>query len=201
MWPPYGTRHYTRHHEGSWCDSPRSTVQLSSIHLGEWSLFEKWCPRSRKSLSRHRWTFALLPSWLINDYGSLLELDNPLGQDALAHSWPHHVLYTSLTLPRILLTLHRIQQIIHTVILVSLRWLAMHWFWLLPSLMIRTPWQNPSGADLLSRSGHLCLWVWPLRIKHGWKVEAVQQITSSELPDTQNTNLSSGTAEEWQVPI
>ena len=49
---------------------------------------------------------------------SLSEM-SPMGQDALAHPWPHQLLYAFLTFPLIGLTLHRVQKGNHRLLLVT----------------------------------------------------------------------------------
>lgn len=95
-----------------------------------------------------------------------------LGQDALAHPWPHTLLYAFPPLPLILSTLQRILRDGHQVLLVAPFWPARTWFPLLHSLCTGQPWRLPDRPDLLSqldgRIWHpdpqrLQLWVWPLR--------------------------------------
>ncbi|XP_034001039.1 uncharacterized protein LOC117494304 [Trematomus bernacchii] len=102
---------------------------------------------------------------------SLMEKTSPLGQDALAHSWPGCLLYAYPPLPLILPTLLRVLHQGHRLLLVAPFWPARTWFSLLHRLCCGTPWRLPNRKDLLSqlegRMWHpdpcrLQLWVWPL---------------------------------------
>jgi len=102
---------------------------------------------------------------------SLMEKTSPLGQDALAHSWPGCLLYAYPPLPLILPTLLRVLHQGHRLLLVAPFWPARTWFSLLHRLCCGTPWRLPNRGDLLSQlegriwhpdPGRLQLWVWPL---------------------------------------
>ncbi|XP_029441848.1 LOW QUALITY PROTEIN: uncharacterized protein LOC115081559 [Rhinatrema bivittatum] len=103
---------------------------------------------------------------------SLSEPDSPLGQDALAHPWPDCLLYAFPPLPLLMLTLHRIDQSSHRVLLVAPFWPGRIWFPMIYKLLEGEPWALPERKDLLSqlqgRIWHphperLQLYVWPLR--------------------------------------
>ncbi|XP_068583377.1 LOW QUALITY PROTEIN: uncharacterized protein [Cebidichthys violaceus] len=106
------------------------------------------------------------PHWF-----SLTERTSPLGQDALAHTWPEGLLYAFPPFPLILPTLLRVLHQGHRLLLVAPLWPARTWFSLLHRLCCRTPWRLPDRRDLLSQLGgqiwhpdpsRLQLWVWPL---------------------------------------
>lgn len=103
---------------------------------------------------------------------SLSEPDSPLGQDALAHPWPDCLLYAFPPLPLLMLTLHRVIQSSHTVLLVAPFWPGRIWFPLILKLLNGEPWPLPQRADLLSqlegsiwhpRPERLRLYLWPLK--------------------------------------
>jgi len=108
------------------------------------------------------------PHWF-----SLRERTSPLGQDALAHTWPEGLLYAlPPPIPHILPTLLRVLQQGHSLLLVAPRWPARTWFPLLHRLCSGTPWRLPDRMDLLSQLGgqiwhpnpsRLQLWAWPLQ--------------------------------------
>lgn len=107
------------------------------------------------------------PEWF-----SLSEPDSPLGQDALAHPWPDCLLYAFPPLPLLLLTLHRIEQSNHRVLLIAPFWPGRIWFPLLLKLLNGEPWPLPQREDLLSQLGgsiwhphpeRLRLYLWPLK--------------------------------------
>lgn len=96
----------------------------------------------------------------------------PLGQDALAHSWPDSLLYAFPPIPLLMLTLHRIDRCNHTVLLVAPHWPGRIWFPLICQLLNGVPWPLPLRQDLLSQLGgsiwhphpdRLQLHVWPLK--------------------------------------
>ncbi|XP_077395323.1 uncharacterized protein LOC144031774 [Festucalex cinctus] len=103
---------------------------------------------------------------------SLNEATSPLGLDALAQPWPECLLYAFPPLPLIWLTLQRVLQEGHTLLLVAPFWPARTWFPLLRQLCSGEPWRLPDREDLLSQQGgrvwhpdprRLRLCVWPLR--------------------------------------
>lgn len=107
------------------------------------------------------------PQWF-----SLLELDSPLGQDALAHPWPDLLLYAFPPLPLLLMTLHRIEQSNHKVLLVAPFWPGRIWFPMIHRLLDGERWALPQRLDLLSQiqgsiwhphPERLQLYLWPLR--------------------------------------
>ncbi len=53
---------------------------------------------------------------------------SPLGQDGLAHPWPDHLLYAIPPFPLIGVSLHRIQQGNHRLLLVAPNWPGRPWF-------------------------------------------------------------------------
>ncbi|XP_062286992.1 uncharacterized protein LOC133992289 [Scomber scombrus] len=102
---------------------------------------------------------------------SLRNLDAPLGIDALAHVWPHELLYAFPPLALIPPTLSRVRDHSHALILIAPHWPAMHWLAEIYRLLCAQPWQLPLRRDLLSQGGgtvfhphpeRLALWVWPL---------------------------------------
>lgn len=103
---------------------------------------------------------------------SLMETTSPWGQDALAHPWPDRLLCAFPPFPLISVTLHRVQQGNHSLLLVAPNWPGRPWFPGLHRLMDRVPWCLPRRQDLLLQLGghiwhpsleHLQLWVLPLR--------------------------------------
>ena len=99
------------------------------------------------------------------------EQNSPMGQDALAHSWPDALLYAFPPIPLVRLLLTRTQEDGHRVLLVAPRWPSRTWFPLLLSLVQGTPWKLPVRKDLLSQLGghfwcphpeYFRLWLWPL---------------------------------------
>ena len=102
---------------------------------------------------------------------SLRSVDAPLGVDALAHVWPHELLYAFPPLALIPPTLSRVREYGHTLILVAPLWPAMHWLAEIYRMLRARPWQLPPRRDLLSQGGgtvfhqhpeRLALWAWPL---------------------------------------
>ncbi|KAK7909311.1 hypothetical protein WMY93_013995 [Mugilogobius chulae] len=76
---------------------------------------------------------------------SLTDSSAPLGQDALAHDWPRTLLYAFPPLPLILLTLLRVHEERHKLLLVAPFWPARIWFPLLRRLCYSCPRPCPSG--------------------------------------------------------
>ncbi len=102
---------------------------------------------------------------------SLRSMDAPLGVDALAHAWPHELLYAFPPLALIPPTLSRVREYGHTMILIAPHWPAMHWLAEIYRMLSAQPWQLPLRRDLLSQGRgavfhphpeRLALWVWPL---------------------------------------
>ncbi|XP_053173996.1 uncharacterized protein LOC128357652 [Scomber japonicus] len=102
---------------------------------------------------------------------SLRSLDAPLGIDALAHVWPHELLYAFPPLALLPPTLSGVRDHGHALILIAPHWPAMHWLAEIYRLLCAQPWQLPLRRDLLSQGGgavfhphpeRLALWVWPL---------------------------------------
>lgn len=103
---------------------------------------------------------------------SLKEATSPLGQDALAHTWPNRLLYAFPPTPLILATLDRVRRDNHRLLLVAPNWPGRPWFPVVLRLLDGTPLHLPRRRDLLSqldgRIWHpnpdcLQLCVWPLR--------------------------------------
>lgn len=95
----------------------------------------------------------------------------PLGVDALAHIWPPVLLYAFPPLALIPLTLARVREHRHTLILIAPHWPAMHWLAEIYQLLTGQPWQLPLRRDMLSQAGgavfhpqpeRLALWAWPV---------------------------------------
>ena len=109
---------------------------------------------------------------------SLMEGTSPLGQDALAHAWPALLLYAFPPIPLIRVTLERVQQNGHRLLLVVPNWPGRQWFPVLLKLLQGETWRFPRRLDLLSQlEGHiwplnpdrLQLWVWQLGARnHSW---------------------------------
>ncbi|XP_041860863.1 uncharacterized protein LOC121652254 [Melanotaenia boesemani] len=102
---------------------------------------------------------------------SLRSMDAPLGVDALAHVWPPGLLYAFPPLALIPLTLARVREYGHTLILIAPLWPAMHWLAEIYQLLRAQPWQLPLRRDLLLQGRgtvfhphpeRLALWAWPL---------------------------------------
>ncbi|XP_074506781.1 uncharacterized protein LOC141776850 [Sebastes fasciatus] len=105
---------------------------------------------------------------------SLRERTSPLGQDALAHTWPACLLYAFPPIPLIRVTLDRVQVGGHKLLLVAPNWPGRPWFPVLLKLVNGEPWRLPRRPDLLSqlegRIWHpnpdcLQLCVWPLEAR------------------------------------
>ncbi|XP_029937836.1 uncharacterized protein LOC115380768 [Myripristis murdjan] len=101
---------------------------------------------------------------------SLRSPDAPLGIDALAHAWPHVLLYAFPPLALIPPTLSRVREQGHALILIAPHWPAMHWLAEIYQMLRAQPWQLPLRRDLLSQGGgmlfhphpeRLALWAWP----------------------------------------
>lgn len=102
-----------------------------------------------------------------------LKRDNPpLGADAMAHPWPHDLLYAfpPFSLLPSLWQRVRVEEV--RLVLVAPLWPHMTWFSDIPPLLDGIPWELPVRVDLLSqRQGALFhpfpqglrLWAWPLR--------------------------------------
>ena len=102
---------------------------------------------------------------------SLRSVNAPLGVDALAHAWPHELLYAFPPLALIPPTLSRVREHGHALILIAPHWPAMHWLAEIYRLLRAQPWQLPLRRDLLSQGGgtvfhphpeRMALWAWPL---------------------------------------
>ncbi|XP_056269652.1 uncharacterized protein LOC130193228 [Pseudoliparis swirei] len=116
--------------------------------------------------------FASETSTHCSHWFSLRERTSPLGQDALAHTWPGGLLYAFPPIPLILPTLLMVLQQGYSLLLVAPRWPARTWFPLLHRLCSGTPWRFPDWRDLLSQlrgqiwhpnPSRLQLWAWPLQ--------------------------------------
>ncbi|XP_030293378.1 uncharacterized protein LOC115593839 [Sparus aurata] len=109
---------------------------------------------------------------------SLMEGTSPLGQDALAHAWPAHLLYAFPPIPLIRATLESVQRNDHRLLLVAPNWPGRPWFPVLLKLLQGEPWRLPRRPDLLSQlegriwhpnPDRLQLWIWPLGARnHSW---------------------------------
>ncbi|KAK7933481.1 hypothetical protein WMY93_004377 [Mugilogobius chulae] len=106
---------------------------------------------------------------------SLMDQSAPLGLDALAHEWPHVLLYAFPPLELITATLSRVREKRHSLLLVAPHWPTMHWMAEIFQLLCNRPWAMPLRRDLVSQAGgeifhahpeRLALWVWPLREEH-----------------------------------
>nr|WPK86714.1 NLRC3-like protein 49 [Sebastes schlegelii] len=82
---------------------------------------------------------------------SLRERTSPLGQDALAHTWPACLLYAFPPIPLIRVTLDRVQVGGHKLLLVAPNWPGRPWFPVLLKLVNGEPWRLPRRPDLLSQ--------------------------------------------------
>lgn len=105
-------------------------------------------------------------------YFSLKDQEAPLGVDALAHNWPHALLYAFPPLALISPTLTRVRERGLTVILIAPRWTRSHWLAEIMPLLWSEPWPLPLRRDLVSqargeifhpRPERLTLWAWPVR--------------------------------------
>jgi hypothetical protein len=103
---------------------------------------------------------------------SLAEESSPLGQDALAHAWPDRLLYAFPPIPMIGVTVHRVLQEHHRLLLVAPNWPGRPWFPVMYRLLDGVPWTLPKRKDLLQQlegqiwhpnPDRLQLCVWPLR--------------------------------------
>ncbi|XP_072219103.1 uncharacterized protein [Leuresthes tenuis] len=118
---------------------------------------------------------------------SLMRGTSPLGQDALAHAWPPRLLYAFPPIPLIRVTLERVRQKGHRLLLVAPNWPGRPWFPVLLKLLQGEPWRLPRRPDLLSQMGgrvwhpnpdRLQLWVWPLGARtHSWDPVTSQSST------------------------
>lgn len=95
----------------------------------------------------------------------------PLGIDALAHEWPHVLLYAFPPVALISPTLARVRERGLSMILVAPHWPAKHWMAEIFQLLAGPPWQLPLRRDLLSQARgeifhphpeRLALWAWPV---------------------------------------
>ncbi len=102
---------------------------------------------------------------------SLRTLNAPLGLDALAHAWPHELLYAFPPLALIPPTLARVRGHGHKLILIAPHWPALHWLAEIYQMLCAQPWQLPIRRDLLSQGRgtvfhphpeRLQLWAWPV---------------------------------------
>lgn len=105
-------------------------------------------------------------------YYSLTDQSAPLGLDALAHEWPRVLLYAFPPLELITLTLSRVREKKHSLILVAPYWPAMHWMAEIFQLLCGRPWPLPLRSDLVTQARgeifhpypeRLALWAWPVR--------------------------------------
>ncbi|XP_076137379.1 uncharacterized protein LOC143119644 [Alosa pseudoharengus] len=103
---------------------------------------------------------------------SLRDQKAPLGIDALAHQWPHVLLYAFPPLELITPTLARVREQSLSLILVAPRWPGKPWLAEIIPLLHSPPWPLPPRRDLLSRANgeifhphpeRLALWVWPVK--------------------------------------
>ena len=83
---------------------------------------------------------------------SLHDRNPPLGVDALAHHWPHTLLYAFPPIALISPTLARVQAEGHTMILIAPNWPAKHWLAEITQLLWQEPWSLPVRRDLLSQA-------------------------------------------------
>ena len=102
---------------------------------------------------------------------SLSTLNAPLGVDALAHAWPHELLYAFPPLALIPPTLARVRAFNHKLILIAPHWPAQHWLAEIFQMLCAQPWELPLRRDLLSQGAgtvfhphpeQLQLWAWPV---------------------------------------
>lgn len=105
-------------------------------------------------------------------YYSLADQSAPLGMDALAHEWPHALLYAFPPLELIAPTLSRVREEKHSLILVAPHWPSMYWMGEIFQLLCCRPWPLPLRRDLVTQAHgeifhphpeHLALWAWPVR--------------------------------------
>ena len=139
---------------------------------GEWTLHPQvleqiWARYGRARID----LFASRGNAQCEMFFSLHDLDAPLGVDALAHAWPHELLYAFPPLALIPPTLARVRRHSHSLILIAPHWPAMHWLAEIYLMLRAQPWQLPVRRDLLSQGDgtvfhpypeRLQLWAWPL---------------------------------------
>ncbi|XP_041931407.1 LOW QUALITY PROTEIN: uncharacterized protein LOC121695003 [Alosa sapidissima] len=103
---------------------------------------------------------------------SLRDQKAPLGIDALAHQWPHVLLYAFPPLELITPTLARVREQSLSLILVAPRWPGKPWLAEIIPLLHSPPWPLPPRRDLLSQANgeifhphpeRLALWDWPVK--------------------------------------
>ena len=103
---------------------------------------------------------------------SLMDVEAPLGVDALAHPWPNVLLYAFPPLSLISPTLDRVREQGLSLILVAPRWPSKHWVAEIIQLLAGEPWPLPVRRDLLSQAhgeiyhphpDRVALWAWPVR--------------------------------------
>ena len=103
---------------------------------------------------------------------SLRDRNAPLGIDALAHQWPHVLLYAFPPLELITPTLARVRERGLSLILIAPRWPGKPWLAEIIPLLHSPPWPLPLRRDLLSQANgeifhphpeRLALWVWPVK--------------------------------------
>ncbi|XP_038128389.1 uncharacterized protein LOC119774782 [Cyprinodon tularosa] len=144
---------------------------------GEWTLHPQvveqiWarCGRAQMDL------FASRENARCELFFSLSTLNAPLGVDALAHAWPHELLYTFPPLALIPPTLARVRAFNHKLILIAPHWPAQHWLAEIFQMLCAQPWELPLRRDLLSQGAgtvfhphpeRLQLWAWPELIDKG----------------------------------
>ncbi|XP_039904294.1 uncharacterized protein LOC120744181 [Simochromis diagramma] len=105
-------------------------------------------------------------------YFSLRDQEAPLVVDALAHNWPHALLYAFPPLALISPTLTRVREKGLTMILIAPRWMRSHWLAEIMPFLWSEPWPRPLRRDQVSQARgeifhpypeRLDLWAWPVR--------------------------------------
>ncbi|XP_038126440.1 uncharacterized protein LOC119773526 [Cyprinodon tularosa] len=139
---------------------------------GEWTLHPQvveqiWARYGRAQID----LFASRENARCELFFSLSTLNAPLGVDALAHAWPHELLYAFPPLALIPPTLARVRAFNHRLILIAPHWPAQHWLAEIFQMLCAQPWELPLRRDLLSQGAgtvyhphpeRLQLWAWPV---------------------------------------
>ncbi|XP_038139792.1 uncharacterized protein LOC119782749, partial [Cyprinodon tularosa] len=139
---------------------------------GEWTLHPQvveqiWARYGRAQID----LFASRENARCELFFSLSTLKAPLGVDALAHAWPHELLYAFPPLALIPPTLARVRAFNHRLILIAPHWPAQHWLAEIFQMLCAQPWELPLRRDLLSQGAgtvyhphpeRLQLWAWPM---------------------------------------
>jgi len=139
---------------------------------GEWTLHPQvveqiWARYGRAQID----LFASRENARCELFFSLSILNAPLGVDALAHAWPHELLYAFPPLALIPPTLARVRAFNHKQILIAPHWPAQHWLAEIFQMLCAQPWELPLRRDLLSQGAgtvfhphleRLQLWAWPV---------------------------------------